>query len=108
MTRSTTAWRLLRQAAPVVALAGSVVLFVVALAVAIAGNRISHVLPGLGPIAFACVGAVIVRRQPSNRIGWLLGAASVPLALLIPAVNTPIERQSGRQDRCPVRRPSRH
>jgi hypothetical protein len=65
-----------------VALAGSIVLFVVALAVAVAGDRISHALPGLGPIAFASVGAVIVRRQPANRIGWLLCAASVPLALL--------------------------
>ncbi|WP_172875930.1 sensor histidine kinase [Micromonospora inositola] len=53
-----------------------------AVALAGIGDRFVYVLPGLAPVAYAVVGAVIVHHQRGNRIGWLLCAGSIPFALL--------------------------
>jgi two-component system NarL family sensor kinase len=82
MTRSVPLRREGPQAVPLASVGITIALFVVAVALAGIGDRFVHILPGLGPIAFAVVGAVILRHQPSNRIGWLLCAGSIPLALL--------------------------
>jgi signal transduction histidine kinase len=37
---------------------------------------------GLGTVAFAAVGGLVVVRRPANRVGWLLSAAGLALGLL--------------------------
>ena len=60
----------------------STLLAVVAVALGMTDDRLSTVTPGIVGVAFATVGAVIVRRRPGNRIGALLCAGSVPFAIL--------------------------
>ncbi len=71
-----------RSLVPSAAVALAVALGVVALVIGALDDRVTAVLPGLVPVAFAVVGAVILAQRPGNRIGRLLLAGSAPLAVL--------------------------
>ena len=79
MARRSTAWRGVLPLAIAVLV---IVLFAMAIVLGALDHRVPNVLPGLSPVAFAVVGAVILGQRPDNRIGWLLCAGAVPLAIL--------------------------
>ncbi|HEY1484640.1 MAG TPA: histidine kinase, partial [Micromonosporaceae bacterium] len=60
----------------------TVVLSGLAATVAAVDDRVLDALPGLVTVAFAVVGAVILRHRIDNRIGWLLTSGAVPFAVL--------------------------
>ena len=79
MARRSTAWRGVLPLAIAVLV---IILFAMAIVLGVLDHRVPNVLPGLSPVAFAVVGAVILGQRPDNRIGWLLCAGAVPLAIL--------------------------
>ncbi len=81
--QQTAFWRdRLRSAGGPATVAVTIALFGAALVLGAVDDRIRQVLPGAVGVAFAVVGAVILRYRPGNRIGWLLCVGSLPLAVL--------------------------
>jgi signal transduction histidine kinase len=67
-------------AATVVALTATAWLSGLALA-GLNGNA-GDAVPGIGAVAFAVVGALVVYQRPENRLGWLFCAAAVSMSVL--------------------------
>ena len=71
-----------RRTIPVAVVVLTVVLSGAAATIAAVDDRVLDALPGLVTVAFAVVGAVILRHRSDNRIGWLLTSGAVPFAVL--------------------------
>jgi signal transduction histidine kinase len=56
-------------------------LAVLAMVLSAANHQLSTVTIEVAAVAFALVGMVVVRQRPSNRIGWLLVAAGLTIAV---------------------------
>ena len=47
------------------------------------GGRLQNIYPALSAVGFGIIGALIMIRQPCNRIGWLCGAIAVASLLIM-------------------------